>query len=153
MPDDYYRLPLRLDLLVRGADLRQDPRLAREVNCSLEESIHSHVYLIVTTKFKEARYDPLFGCTIWDDDFQMGNDSSNNGYWTDRVKASIRDAIRRYEKRLERIGVEVDLDRDGSTDAHKRLLVTVTAEIRKSNHRPFEFRHELMIAPFIAKRS
>jgi phage baseplate assembly protein W len=152
MPDDFYRLPLRLDLLVRGADLHQQPRLTREVNCSLEESIRNHVYLIITTKFREARFDSLFGCTIWDDDFQMGNDSGNNGYWTDRVKSSVRDAVRRYEKRLERIHVEVDLDRDGGPDAHKRLLVTVTAEIRKSNHQPFEFQHELIIAPFISKR-
>ncbi|GAB4002282.1 hypothetical protein GCM10028807_60610 [Spirosoma daeguense] len=152
MPDDYYCLPLRLDLLVRGSDLSQQPLLAREVTCDLQESIHNHVYLIITTKFKEARFDPLFGCTIWDDDFQMGNDSANNGFWTDRVKTSVREAVRRYEKRLERINVEVDLDRASGTDAHKRLLVVVTAEIRKSNHQPFEFRHELMIAPFVNKR-
>ncbi len=153
MPDDYYRLPLRLDLLVRGADLSQQPRLAREVFCPLEDSIRNHVYLLITTQFREARFDAQLGCMIWEDDFQMGNDSANNGYWTDRVKTSVRDAVRRYEKRLERVGVEVDLDRDGATDAHKRLLVVVTAEIRKSNHRPFEFRHELLIAPFISKRA
>ena len=152
MPD-YYRLPLRLDLLINGADLVQQPQVRQQANCSMEESIHNNVYLIITTKFKEVRFDPLFGCTIWDDDFQMGNDSANNGFWTDRVKTSVRDALRRYEKRLERINVEVDLDRAGATDAHKRLLMVVTAEIRKSNHQPFEFRHELLIAPFIAKKS
>ena len=61
-------------------------------------------------------------------------------------------AIRAYEPRLERIEVLVELDRDGASDAHKRLVVTVTAEIKKSNHRAFRFQRIILIAPFAARK-
>ncbi len=149
MPDDYFKLPLRLDLIVKGgSEGRHSPA---ELTCSLDESIHNNVYLIVTTQFKEARYDPQFGSAIWDEDFNSGNDQIYI-LWTDRIESSIREGIRRYEPRLERAKVEVYLNREGSLDAHKRLIIRITAEIRKSNHRPFVFQQEIAVAPYNAKK-
>lgn len=150
MPDEYYNLPLRLDLLMRGPAQRLTPAQARDVTCSLDESLHNHVYLIITTQFAEARYDPAFGSSIWDEDFRSTQDPADIR-WTDNVQRSIRDGIRRYEKRLERIQVEVAVDREGGSDAHKRLTVMVTAQVRQSNHRTFSFQREIMIAPFVSK--
>lgn len=150
MANDYYKLPLRLDLIVKGPQARTNPTHTQDLLCSMEESIRNNVYLIITTQFHEARYDPKFGCTIWDDDFHVGNDSIYV-LWTDRIEQSIRSGIKQYEKRLERVKVEVTVNRDGGHDAHKRVIIKVYAEIRQSNRRPFEFQREITVAPFISK--
>ncbi len=151
MADEYYSLPLRLDLLMRGSGQRLTPTQARELSCSLDESIQNHVFLIITSQFGEARYDPDYGCSIWDDDFRSTQDPGDIR-WTDHVQRSIRDGIRKYEKRLERVYVEVTVQRDGGTDAHKRVTVLVTAQMRQSNQRHFSFKREIMIAPFVSKK-
>lgn len=151
MPEDYYGLPLRCDLLIQGPVARQ-PVYARQIYASLDESIHNHVYLLVTTPFRAVRFDVDYGCEVWDGDFSAGNES-NDTRWTDQIQNSVLRAIRTFEPRLERIEVLVELDRDGADDAHKRLIVTVTAEIRKSSHRAFRFQRVILIAPFAAKNS
>lgn len=151
MPNDYYKLPLRLDLIIQGANLRQNPVLMDELMCSVDASLQDHVYLIITTQFREARYDPQFGCTIWEEEFNSNNDW-NDTRWTDRIQMSIREGIQQHEKRLSRVNVLVHVDREGSTDAHKRLIIEIKAEIRKSNHREFTFQREILIAPFSAQR-
>lgn len=148
MPDDYYALPLRCDLLIQGAG--RQPANARQMYVSLDESIQEHVYLLITTPFRAVRFDVAYGCEVWDGDFSSGNDS-NDTRWTDQIQSSVVRAIRTYEPRLERIEVLAELDRDGADDAHKRLVVTVTAEIKKSNHRTFRFQRIILIAPFAAK--
>jgi len=90
MPGDYFNLPLRLDLITRKPGNKPAPAEVREMTCTLEESIQSHVYLIITTRFAEARYDPEFGSAIWEDDFSGGNDS-NDTRWTDEIQDSIRE--------------------------------------------------------------
>ena len=149
MPDDYYALPLRFDLFVQGPAARQ-PGSARQIYASLDESIHEHVYLLITTPFRSVRFDIEYGCEVWDGDFSAGNES-NDTRWTDQIQNSVLQAIRAYEPRLERIEVIAELDRDGADDAHKRLVVTVKAEIKKSNHRAFRFQRIIMIAPFAAR--
>ena len=149
MADEFYNLPLRLDLIAKGQTAKQGP-LARQMNCSMEESIRNNLYLITTTQYNEARYDGRFGCTIWDDDFSVGNDSVYI-LWTDRIEKSLATSIRRYEPRLERIKVEVSVDRQGTPDAHKLVRIRVWAEIVPSNRRPFMFQREIAVAPFTSK--
>jgi phage baseplate assembly protein W len=150
MPEDFYRLPLRLDLIVQGPQVRQLPRNDREVTGTLESSIDDHLYLLITTQFREARFDPKFGSIIWEEDFTATSESKEND-WTESIYRSVKDGIRQYEPRLEKVEVYVDMDREGSGSAHKRLLIRVTAEIRKSNHRRYEFRRAVLIAPFASK--
>lgn len=151
MPDEYYNLPLRLDLLMRAPTQRLSPGQVRDVYCSLEESVHNNVYLIITTQFAEARYDPNFGSSIWEDDFRSTQDPADVR-WVDQVQRSIGAAIRQYEKRLERVSVEVGVQRDGGSDAHKRITVTVQARFRQSNQREFSFQREILIAPFVSRK-
>lgn len=151
MPGDYLSLPLRLDLITRRPNNKPSTAEVRAMTCALEESIQYHVYLIITTRFGEARYDPDFGSAIWEDDFSGGNDS-NDTRWTDEIQNSIRDGVRKYEKRLERVTVEAQINREGGTDAHKRLIIVVSGEISRSNHRLFRFEREILIAPFVVEK-
>ncbi|RIV25442.1 hypothetical protein DYU11_09085 [Fibrisoma montanum] len=149
MPEDYYALPLRCDLLIQGPAAHQ-PVNARELYGSLDDSIHAHIYLLVTTPFRGVRFDTEYGCEIWEGDFSSTNES-NDTRWTDQIQSSVLRAIKTYEPRLERIEVIAEFDRDGSSDAHKRLVVSVTAEIKKSNHRVFRFQRNILIAPYASR--
>lgn len=150
MADEYYKLPLRLDLLTKPTAVRQSATVGKQINCSMEQSIQQNLFLITTTQFNEARYDGRFGCTIWDDDFSSTNDSVAV-LWTDRIEKSLREAIYRYEPRLERVKVEVSINREGTPDAHKLVIIRVRAEIAPSNRRPFEYQREIAVAPFATK--
>jgi phage baseplate assembly protein W len=150
MADEYYRLPLRLDLLIKPASARQSATTNKLIHCPLEKSIQNNLFLITTTQFNEARYDGRFGCTIWDDDFAATNDSVAI-LWTDRIEKSLREAIYRYEPRLEQVKIEVSINREGTPEAHKLVIVRVKAEIAASNRRPFEYQREIAVAPFATK--
>ena len=150
MPDHYYRLPLRLDLITDSKQLDQEPGLARELMCSLEESIWNHIYLVLTTPFREVRFEPTFGSAIWDYDLKADTEM-NETRWGGEIKNLIEDGIREFEKRLESIKVKIKLNRDGATDAHRRLTITITGNIRGLNRQGFTFQRDIIIAPFIAE--
>ncbi len=150
MAEEYYALPLRCDLLTQGSAARK-PVNARVLYTSLEESIQDNIYLLITTPFRSVRFDVEYGCEVWEGDFSSTNES-NDTRWTDEIQSSVLRAVRTYEHRLERIEVLAEMDRAGGDDAHKRLVVTVTAEIKKSNHRLFRFQRIILIAPFAARK-
>ncbi|MCX6216962.1 GPW/gp25 family protein [Spirosoma sp.] len=150
MPDYYYRLPLRLDLITSGGQNKQDTTATRELMCSLEDSLWNHIYLILTTPFREVRFDDAFGSAIWEYDLNAGSEV-NETRWESSIKDMIEDSVRSYEKRLESIKIAVKLNRDGFTDAHRRLTITVTGYIRGLNRQGFTFQRDIIIAPFIAE--
>src|SRR4051812_19271337 len=94
MADTYYSLPLDLASVVERQAL---PR------CSLQESIAQHLYLMLTTHFGESRYEPAFGCQVWEQDFE----ALTTMRWKDTVQQSIEQAIRTYEPRLVRARAQV----------------------------------------------
>lgn len=58
MKQKYYKLPVRLEKLFEG-DIRQLER------CSELESIDQHIELLLTTCPGEHRFDPKYGCRIY----------------------------------------------------------------------------------------
>ena len=63
MKETYYDLPIRFDLLMQKN--RELP------TCSLDKSIAQNIFLIITSKFNEHRFDPTYGCEIWETDFEL----------------------------------------------------------------------------------
>jgi phage baseplate assembly protein W len=137
MPDTYYRLPLDLGSLVERQLL---PR------CSVQESIAQHLYLMLTTHFGESRYEPGFGCLVWEQDFE----AMTTIRWKDSVQQSIEQTIRTYEPRLVRARAQVavlDFElKNVSQRIRKRLDVQVTASLHHTNE-PFTFKASLFVAP------
>lgn len=150
MADQYYNLPFRFDLITNKGHGHQDSREARKLMCSFEDSLWNHIYLILTTPFKEVRYDPDFGCAIWEYDLIAGSEV-NEIRWEGEIKDLIEDTIRLYEKRIEAVQIKVKLNRDGLRDAHKRLTVQVTGKVRALDRQHFSFQRDIIIAPFIAE--
>ncbi|MGI4887035.1 MAG: GPW/gp25 family protein [Janthinobacterium lividum] len=137
MSATYYRLPLDLAGIVERQQL---PR------CSVQESIAQHLYLMLTTYFGESRYEPEFGCQVWEQDFE----AMTTMRWKDSVQFSIEQAIRAYEPRLVRARVQVgvmDFElKNVSQRIRKRLEVTVAAALHHTDE-PFAFRASLFVAP------
>ena len=137
MSATYYRLPLDLSAIVE----RQ--RLPR---CTVQESIAQHLYLMLTTYFGESRYEPEFGCQVWEQDFE----AMTTMRWKDNVQHSVEQAIIAYEPRLRRARVQVAVTDFELRNVHqrirKRLEVTVYAALHHTDE-AFAFQASLFVAP------
>jgi len=137
MPDTYYRLPLDLAAIVERQPL---PR------CSRQESIAQHLYLMLTTYFGESRYEPTFGCQVWEQDFE----AMTTMRWKDSVQQSIEGTIAAFEPRLLRARVHIALSdfelKNVQQRIRKRLDVSVQATLHHTNE-PFTFQASLFVAP------
>ena len=137
MSDTYYQLPLDLERLLERKAL---PR------CSVQDSVAQHLYLLLTTHFGESRYDPAFGCQVWEQDFE----AMASMRWKDQVQQSIEQAIATYEPRLEQSQAQVavlDFELKGvSQRIRRRLDIRVTATLYRTRE-PFAFTASLFVAP------
>ena len=137
MPDTYYRLPLDLAAIVERQLL---PR------CSRQESIAQHLYLMLTTYLGESRYEPEFGCQVWEQDFE----AMTTMRWKDSVQQSIERTIHAFEPRLARARVHVSIQdfelKNVQQRIRKRLDVSVHATLHHTNE-PFAFQASLFVAP------
>ena len=137
MAATYYQLPLDLEGILDG---RQLPR------CSMEDSIAQHIYLLLTTYFGESRYEPAFGCQVWEQDFE----AMTTMRWKDRVQQSVEQSLRVYEPRLVQARAQVaimDFELRGvSQRIRRRLEITITATLYRTRE-PFAFQASLFVAP------
>lgn len=137
MPDAYYRLPLDLGGMLERQQL---PR------CSVQESIAQHLYLMLTTCFGEARYEPGFGCQVWEHDFE----ALTTMRWKDQVQHAIEQAIRDFEPRLARVQAQVAVTdfelKNVNQRIRKRLEVTIWGALHRTDE-AFSFQASLFVAP------
>ena len=134
-----YTLPLRLDKVINRKTLTY---------CSLQESIAQNLYLLITTDFKELRYDHSYGCSVWEQDFEI----LANIKWKDTIAGSLEETIRRHEERLNTIKVKVDIEEykfqgKEMIRIKRKLIIRITGFIVKTNEK-FEFMEQIFIAPF-----
>jgi phage baseplate assembly protein W len=82
---------IALPLVLRDGYLRR---------ASLHDSISYSIALILSTHLGQMPFDPEFGCVIWDKEY-------SDIYSADKaeIRASIRNSIGKYEKRLYDVSV------------------------------------------------
>lgn len=140
MKQGFYSLPLQLNLVMEGEDLPV---------CSLEESIHQHIHLILTTAFGEIQYDESFGCLVWDADFD--NLTAVNRM-REQIKKSVLAVLQQYETRLEKIKTEVYIKQEelqmkvNGKQVKKRIDIQVSGIIR-STRSPYIFNDHFFAGP------
>ena len=125
----YYQLPLQFGKLIQKK---------RHGLCSLEDSIRQHIHLIIKTHYHEYRFDPNYGCYIWDKDFDNIQSVSK---WKDELEDLVLQSLNAYEKRLANIQVNITVDepetidpRTNKTIRHrKRITIQVQGAIKKTN--------------------
>lgn len=138
-----YKLPIRFDKLLdeNGGDLAR---------CTEVESIDQHIELLLTTCPGENRFDRDWGCHIWDMDFER---VVSRKKWEEDFNRHIFHAIRKYEKRIKDVTIEVDIQEVAREDPalqttaiKKRVIVYVNAFL-VSNDKKCSFKYILYLGP------
>ncbi len=142
MEQHYYKLPLFFENLI-SKNKELDPS-------SKGESIAAHVYLIITSKFGESRFDETYGCEIWDFDFMNITNQSN---WKTRIVQSVENSIAKHEKRLMNVKVNLDIKEEEVSSAStnvvnvkKAVRISVSAKLADTNE-PFTFMQKMFLSP------
>lgn len=142
MKQDYYKLPLDFKRFFEEGG----GYLAK---CTELESIDQHIGLLLNTCPGEHRFDPNYGCRIWDLDFER---ISSLEQWKGLFIQYVKQAVTDYEKRIS--GVEVSADvrevvREEILDnrmVRKRVDITVRAML-DSTGIPCAFGYKLYLGP------
>lgn len=121
--------------------------------CSDKESIDQFLELLLTTNPGEHKFDPEFGCYIWDLDFA---NVTSRMKWKEQFIRSIEDAVAKYETRLSQVQVDVnfidtknEIKHNGSTSIRKRADIKIDATISNTNTRCCFF-YSLYLGPLSA---
>ena len=86
MPTHLYSKPLNFSNIGKGHDLETQ---------DLGASISQYIELIIFTRYGEHRYNPEFGCEIWDMDFELIRSES---IWEEKLRQSLITSIVNFEK-------------------------------------------------------
>ena len=133
MKQKYYKLPVRLEKLFEG-DIRQLER------CSELESIDQHIELLLTTCPGEHRFDPKYGCRIWELDFER---IVSTEQWKELFTGYVMQAIFTLSVNLQEVVREEVLD---NRMIRKRVDITVLATLN-STGAPCGFGYKLYMGP------
>jgi phage baseplate assembly protein W len=129
----------RKDFLGRGwaMPVALDLRTGQVESVAYEADIRQSILIILETAPGERAMRPGFGCGIHEMVFAAIDSTT-----LQRVRSLVDEALRRYEARIEVLGVEVD-EASAATDG--RLMVEIEYRVRKTNQVgnlvfPFYFR-------------
>ena len=116
--------------------------------CSLHDSIAYYIHLMISSQFRENKYDEAFGNIIWDNEFT--NITKNNNI-KEQIKISLQESILKYEHRLEHVRVEIQVTQEEISSSNvkrlrERVTVEITGTIKKTKDR-FKHRERFFIAP------
>ncbi|MGB0949741.1 MAG: GPW/gp25 family protein [Marinirhabdus sp.] len=140
MPKDFYSLPLVPAAFTSNNEHKR---------CSIKESISRFLHLLATTYYGECTFDESFGNALWEVDF---DNLSNNDRLRSIITDSIQDSVKHFEKRLERVGVEIKLRQETSSAkasnyvVRKRIDIFITGKIKQTNE-DFSYVESFYIAP------
>ena len=142
MNSKLYQMPFRFDLLMeRNQELPV---------CNLGTSIAQNIFLIITSKYNEHRFDPEYGCEIWERDFEL---ITNPLMWQEEVNKSIIKTLGRYERRLDNITVNTSITEEPYQNpltrvrSIKKKLTIHVQGVLKATGEPFTFSPQLFLSP------
>lgn len=143
MKQKYYKLPLDFTRFLTEAGGYFE-------TCTEIESIDQHIGLLLTTCPGEHRFDPDYGCRIWDLDFQV---IASFELWNKQFKQYVFDSITRYETRITDISLDIYLREivkeeraNCSMTVRKRTDIYVTGRM-VSTDEPINLRYTLYLGP------
>ncbi|MBL0341127.1 MAG: GPW/gp25 family protein [Bacteroidetes bacterium] len=138
----FYTQPFSFTTLVKGDE---------HPKCNLQQSIALRIHLILITSFNEFRYDPEFGCLIWDCDFE---NIPNVTAWKDRMSKAIKLVVEKFELRLRNHQVTVEITEEEFIQNNQTLLKKVKRRVDvivkgnlKTTNEQFHFKEIMYISP------
>lgn len=139
MQQSFYKLPLRLDQIIRKQ---------KQETCNLRHSVAQNLHLIISTYRGESAYSDDYGCSLWDEEFNI----QLNSRWKEMLVDSLQRAVGLFEKRLEPEEIRVvlleqnELSSRGNFRIRKCLNIEIRGVLKKINE-PFHFRDSIYISP------
>ncbi|MET0573315.1 MAG: GPW/gp25 family protein [Pedobacter agri] len=141
MSEHFYSKPLKIGSIMKGMDT-DDSEVGR--------SISDHIQLIIFTRYGENRYNPEFGCEIWDLDFEL---IVSELLWEEKFRKSLLRSISEYESRLDHINVEVKISEVENifplrriTEIKKKVDITIRALLKTTGEK-YYFNTSLYLSP------
>lgn len=114
------------------------------------ESVAQHIQLLLTTRLGENRFDPSYGCAIWDLDFEL---IISEGTWKEQFRIAVLDAVLNYERRIEQVHAEVNLEVVERTygmrrqpEVRRKAVVFIKGKLVETGEQ-FSFKTELFLSP------
>ncbi|MBS1948739.1 MAG: GPW/gp25 family protein [Bacteroidetes bacterium] len=143
MQASYYRLPLRLDQVIQSRKLP---------SCPLKHSIAQNLHLVISTYRGESAYSDDFGCSLWDEEFNI----QLNPRWRENLCDSLKQAIAQFEKRLLLQEVKANMEEQNELLERQNLRVRRCLHIElkgiiKKTNESFTFRDSIYISPLAQK--
>jgi phage baseplate assembly protein W len=116
----------RKDFLGRGWSMpvELNPRTGKVAFAEYEDDIRQALFIILETARGERVMRPDFGCGIHDLVFESIDSTT-----LQRIRSEVEDALRRYEARIDVVGVSVDQ----TATIEGKLLVEIEYRVRKTN--------------------
>lgn len=137
----YYKKPFRFRNIFENNNLD---------TCNLGVSISQNIELIIFTRFGEHRFDPGYGCRVWELDFEL---IISPAMWEEQMRQSLLSSIASQEPRLYEIDVTVqvtDVERlfpfRQMMEIKKRVAITVQAKLTGTGER-YTFNTALFLSP------
>jgi len=143
MPRSYYKLPLRLDEIIRKKKLD---------SCSLTHSVAQNLHLIISTYRGESGFSEDYGCSLWDEEFNI----QLNPRWKEHLIDSLRETLIKFEPRLQVMEIKATLSEVNEAmsaeifRARRSLGLEIRGVIKKTNE-SFHFRDSVFISPLAQK--
>jgi phage baseplate assembly protein W len=142
MDKEYFTLPMPFSKILKREEI---------IKCDLKKSIEQKIHLLLISNFGENRFNPQFGCIIWEYDFE---NVANQNAWKDMIVNSVKETLQLQEQRLQNIKVKFDINEQEFVDekdkkvirVKRKLDVTVTANLVKTNER-FHYNQTIFISP------
>jgi phage baseplate assembly protein W len=141
MPSPLYSKPLLFSNIGKGNDLdTQD----------LGSSISQYIELIIFTRYGEHRYNPEFGCEIWDMDFEL---ILSETIWEEKLRQSLMASIRNFEKRIYDVNVDVHISEINKfyplrnvNEIKKRVEIVIKGKLNQTGEN-YTFSTALFLSP------
>lgn len=135
----YLKLPLRFGKIIEGN--RMDI-------CDIKNSIARNLHLLITTVRGEHKRNENYGAEYldYDYDIHLANDSRR-----EIIIKSVKHQISNYEKRLENVEVQVEVNQevvktDSGLIQRRRVAIIINSLIARSAE-PFSFKTAFFIGP------
>ena len=142
MPNTFYAFPPAIDALKQKQSLRK---------ISAADSVWQNINLILMTKWNECRYDPEFGCGVWEEDY---SNIASLTAWKDDAEVSINRSLLAHEKRLRdlrvRLEIEepVEMDKKGNAlRIRKRMSIIVSGILIETDERLTDMEFTMYLSP------
>jgi len=119
----------------------------------LGASISQYIELIIFTRYGEHRYNPEFGCEIWDMDFEL---IQSETLWEEKLRQSLLKSIKKFEKRIYDIDIDVHIGEINKfyplrnvSEIKKQVQIIIKGKLNKTGEY-YTFSTSLFLSPLSA---